>query len=65
MRYVIPILLFLLLFISGCEAYTGEIPEAICIKANNLTVTNNNSQMHIEEGQVEVQLHGCNINNSG
>jgi len=59
MKRIIPILLLLLLVLSGCEYLNGELPESICIKTQNLTVSSNASSVHIEEGQIEAQLKGC------
>ena len=54
------LLIFLVLIISGCSSIAGELPESVCINVNNLVVSNNNSQLYIGNGQIEVQLRGCN-----
>ena len=59
MRKVIPILLILVFVLVGCEYSVSQLPEKVCIKADNFIISNNGSMVNVEEGQVEIQLNGC------
>ena len=59
MRKLFLLLVFLLLVLSGCEYANIPLPEKVCIKTENLEVLTNGSGLYVGNGQVEVQLNGC------
>lgn len=59
MKKVFLLLIILMLVLTGCEYTAGPLPEKICITSNNLEVLTNGSGLYITDGQVEIQLKGC------
>lgn len=62
MRRILFALVFLLIALSGCEYANSSFPEKVCIKAENLTIVNNASGIYVANGQMEVELNGCDFN---
>ena len=44
--------------IIGCEPL-AQLPEKVCIKTHNVSMWTNGTDYKIGDGQVEIQLSGC------